>query len=95
MQRAVQGQSTTPQEASTLSQGSVQNGMEQFFTKHCGTHPLLPFPSSVTQRLWTLSVPGHEIGTNRPKLLLNYFNVCLMNGMSLYVMNIQTAKKCI
>lgn len=82
-----------------LSLGSVQNGMEQFcvepFTKHCGAHPLLPSPSSVTQRLWTPSVPGDEIWINRPKLLLNYFSVRLMNGMSLYVMNIQTAHKCI
>lgn len=71
-----------------FSRGSVQNSMEQFcvepFTKDHGAHPFLPSSSSVTQGLWAASVPGDEMGVNRPKLLLNYFSVHLMKDMSLY-----------
>lgn len=71
-----------------LSLASVQNSMEQIcvelFTKNHRTHSFLSSPSWVTWGLWTASVPGDEMGIKRPKLLLNYFNVHLMNDMSLY-----------
>lgn len=67
---------------------SANNSMEQIcvelFTKEHGAHPFLPSSSSVTLGLWAASVPGDEMGINRPKLLLDYFSVHLMNDMSLY-----------
>lgn len=54
------------------------------FTKEYEAHPFLPSSSSVTLGLWTASVPGDEMGINRPKLLLNYSSVHLMNDISLY-----------